>query len=71
LTQLRKVWFYGDLSEYGYKISYILFNNRIKHDFVYMDDYYMLSIEKVIDITGPNNIIKYLNNYEYVFDLYS
>lgn len=71
MIQTKKVWFYGNISDYGYKISYMLLSQKIKHNFVYVDDYYILSIEKVIDITGPNKILDYLKNYKYVLDLYS
>jgi len=69
--QAKRVWFYGNIVEYGYDISYILLDRKIAHNFVYIDDYYILSIEKVIEITGPKEILFYLKNYKYVSDLYS
>ncbi len=70
MIQIKKVWFYGDVSRYGFDISHLLMSKRIKHNFVYIDDYYILDIEKVREITGPEEILYYLNNYKYVFDLY-
>ncbi len=71
LLQTKNVYFYGDTSRFGYKISHFLISHRIKHNFVYTEDYYILSVEKVIDITGPNKILEYLESYKYVFDLCS
>ncbi|MAG27487.1 hypothetical protein CMI47_18290 [Candidatus Pacearchaeota archaeon] len=69
--QTKKVLFYGDVSSYGYNISHLLLSNKIKHNFVYTLDYYILDIESVREIIGPEEIIYYLKNFRYVFDLYS
>ena len=71
MLQLKKVLFYGDVSSYGYDISNLLLSKKIKHNFVYTSDYYILDIESVREITGPEEIIYYLKSFKYVFDLYS
>lgn len=62
--------FYGDVTEKGYKISYLLIDRKIKHEFI-MSDVYIFVLKSVIkskEISGFEQICSYLENYHYFFD---
>ena len=66
----RLVTFYGTLCEKGYVISYLLIDKRIQHDFVITDDF-ILSVHKIRDIFGYENIAEYLERYQYIADIWN
>jgi hypothetical protein len=64
------VIFYGDVSPRGYRISYLLLDRQIKHEFVLFDGF-ILSIQKaqkLREFNGFDRITRYLENYEYLKD---
>lgn len=69
MTQYVSI-FYGDVSPKGNRISYLLISRDIKHDFVISDDYFFVlqSIQKTRQINGFDEILRYLNEYRYIFD---
>jgi len=69
MTQYVSI-FYGDVSPRGNRISYLLISRDIKHDFVISDDYFFVlqSIQKTRQINGFDEILRYLNEYRYIFD---
>lgn len=63
--------FYGDLSPQGYKISYILLDRHIQHNFVLIDTGFIFSIKttrKLREFVGFEKIIRYLEEYGYLLD---
>lgn len=62
--------FYGDLSNKGYKISFLLMSRRIKHEFILYDDYYFIikSLEREKELSGFEKIRDYIERYQYLLD---
>ncbi len=61
---------YGDVTEKGYKISYLLIDRKIKHEFI-ISDVYVFVLKSVVrskEIVGFEQIYAYLENYRYFFD---
>lgn len=64
-------FFFGDCSDKGFAVSYLLISRKIKHTFIISDDIFSFSIitvNKNLQVNGFENIIIYLNNYIYVYD---
>lgn len=62
--------FFGDLSEDGYKISYLLIKRNIKHSFI-ISDFSLFVIQtknSIIEISGFKDIFYYISNYRYIYD---
>ena len=64
------VTFFGDLTLRGYEISYLLLDRQIKHDFVIIAGDFLLAIHKIRDIHGYERIRRYLEEYQFVVDLW-
>jgi len=62
--------FYGDISPFGYKISYLLISRNIRHDFVLSSEYFFVlqSVQKTKQLAGFEDIWKYMSEYKYIFD---
>ena len=63
--------FYGDISPKGYQISYLLLDRHIKHRFILIDSDFIFTIKtakKIREFIGFEEIVKYIQNYNYVFD---
>ena len=63
--------FYGDISNNGYTISYLLLDRHIKHKFVLIDTDFVFSIKtamKLREFVGFDRIFRYIKDYGYVFD---
>lgn len=62
--------FYGDVSDKGYRIAYLLISKGIQHDFIIFENY-LLTIrtsKNVKELIGFDQICEYLEKYQYIFD---
>lgn len=67
INDSNNVLFYGDVSEKGYIISYILLRRNIEHNFIICDQF-ILSLFSQKEIRGFDLISDYLNRFQYIID---
>lgn len=71
VNRIIPVVFYGDVGPRGYDITYLLMERRISHDFVIVDGDFLLSVQEIRDVQGYERIRRYLEEYQYIVDLWS
>jgi len=63
------ITYFGDLDEKGFKISYMLLNHKIFHEFVLYPDDDIVVIKDVKEIKGYETIFDWITSFRYVIDL--
>lgn len=64
-------FFYGDLDDKGYEISYLLVSRNIKHEYIYLTSDYLFVLKtqrKLREISGFDEIKTYIMQYAYIFE---
>lgn len=62
--------FYGSVDERGFLLSTLLYERHIDHEFFLIEGDFILSFQQRRDVFGFDRIKKYLEAYEYVFDMW-
>jgi hypothetical protein len=70
MNQVIPVTFLGGLDYRGYEVTYLLYEKQIEHDFIYIEDDYILRLHGLRDLQGFESIVEYLERYEYIADLW-
>ncbi len=63
------VVYFGDLDQKGFKISYMLLNHKIIHEFVLYPDDDIVVIKGVKEIKGYETISDWITSFRYIIDL--
>lgn len=64
-------FFYGDLDDRGFEISFILLSRNLRHEYIHLSDDYLFVLKtntKMREIAGFDEIKNYLSRYLYVFE---
>lgn len=70
MSQYKSI-FYGDLSPRGYRLTYLLLQHKINHEFILFDHDYILCIEthlRTREFMGFDQIKNYIEGYKYLFE---
>ncbi len=63
------VTYFGDLDEKGFRISYMLLEHKIMHEFVLYPDDDIVVIKGFKEIKGYETISEWLTSFRYIIDL--